>query len=151
MTHGRAARGTLATVRFDHVGILVRDLEAAKAFARDVLGLGPPVREFEAPEHGLRGAFFALGTGQLEVLALEAPGERLVGDEQARIDHVAVRVADLDSEQRRLAREGVRFQGPATPEPVDAPVSMRGVRHLWTQPATSAGFMIQLIEDADAG
>ncbi len=134
-------------MRFDHVGILVHDLEAAKAFARDVLGLGPPVREVDAPEHGLRGAFFALGTGQLEVLTLERPGERLPAGEQARIDHVAVRVDDLEEEQRRLAGHGVRFQGPGTPEPLRAPLVMRGVRHLWTQPATSAGFMVQLIEE----
>ena len=32
-------------MRFDHGGVLVGDLEAAKAFARDVLGLGEPERE----------------------------------------------------------------------------------------------------------
>ena len=39
-------------MRFDHVGILVDDLETAVAFARDVLHLGEP-DEIRADEHGL--------------------------------------------------------------------------------------------------
>ena len=68
---------------FDHVGVLVADLEQAKAFARDVLGLGDPAAEFEAPEHGLAGAFFGLGTGRLELFTLETGGDRLPAGRQA--------------------------------------------------------------------
>jgi catechol 2,3-dioxygenase-like lactoylglutathione lyase family enzyme len=136
-------------MRFDHVGILVRDLDAVKAFASDVLGLGAPLREFDSPEMGLRGAFFELGGAQLEVFNLDEPGERLPEGVPARVDHFAVRVGDLDAEQRRLAAEGVGFQGPASPAPVDAPVDIRGVRNLWSRPATSAGVIVQLIEDPD--
>ena len=133
---------------FDHVGVLVADLVMAKAFARDVLALGDPANAFEAPEHGLSGAFYALGSGgRLEVLHLDEPGDRLKPGEPARIDHVAVLVDDLDAEMARLAAEGVTFQGPQKPDPIDAPVELRGRRHLWTQPATSL-FMLQLIERA---
>jgi catechol 2,3-dioxygenase-like lactoylglutathione lyase family enzyme len=134
---------------FDHVGVLVADLEQAKAFARDVLGLGDPAAEFEAPEHGLAGAFFGLGTGRLELFTLETAGDRLPPGRQAAVDHVAVRVKDLDAEQDRLAERGVTFTGPATPEPVDAPIELRGSRHLWTAPETSGGYMLQIIEDPD--
>ena len=130
-------------MRFDHVGVLVGDLEAAKTFARDVLGLGEPEREFEAPEHGLAGAFFALGTGELEVFTL---AEGRAPDGPATIDHVAVRVDDLDVERPRLEAEGVRFTGPAQPDTAPEPVELRGVRHLWTDPATSGGYRLQLIE-----
>jgi len=44
----------------------------------------------------------------------------------------------------------VRFSGPATPDPVDAPIEVRGSRHLWTVPETSGGYMLQLIEPPDA-
>ena len=47
-------------MRFDHIGVLVADLDAGRAFARDVLGLGEPVAEFRAEEFGLSGAFFGL-------------------------------------------------------------------------------------------
>ncbi len=64
-------------MRFDHVGVLVIDLDAAVGFARDVLGLREAESRFEAPEHGLSGAFFAVGAGRLELLHFEEPGERL--------------------------------------------------------------------------
>ena len=134
-------------MRFDHLGVLVADLWAAKAFARDVLGLGDPEREFEAPEHGLAGAFFAIGDGELEVFTLENAGDGRLPDGQfASIDHVAVRVDDLDTERERLGTQGVRFTGPALPDEVEEPVELRGVRHLWTDPQSSGGFRLQLIE-----
>jgi catechol 2,3-dioxygenase-like lactoylglutathione lyase family enzyme len=126
-------------MRFDHVGVLVGDLDAAKTFATEVLGLGEPAREFEAPEHGLAGAFFGLGDGELELFTLEHP--RPPG-----LDHIAVRVDDLDAEQERLEAKGVRFTGVALPDTVDAPVDLRGGRHLWTDPETSGGYRLQLIE-----
>jgi catechol 2,3-dioxygenase-like lactoylglutathione lyase family enzyme len=136
-------------MRFDHVGVLVGDLEQAKAFARDVLGLGEPVAEFEAPEHGLAGAFFDLQNGRLELFTLETGGDRLPEGRLAAIDHVAVKVKDLDAEQERLSAEGVTFTGPATPGEVSKPIELRGSRHLWTSPPTSGGYMLQIIEDPD--
>jgi lactoylglutathione lyase len=126
-------------MRFDHVGVLVEDLENAKTFARDVLGLGDPAREFEAPDHGLAGAFFALGEGELEVFTLSQP--RAFG-----VDHIAVTVDDIDAEYERLSAQGVRFTGPMLPDEVDAPVELRGARHLWTAPETSGGYRLQLIQ-----
>jgi catechol 2,3-dioxygenase-like lactoylglutathione lyase family enzyme len=134
---------------FDHVGVLVGDLEQAKAFARDVLGLGEPAAEFTAPEHGLAGAFFGLGTGRLELFTLEEPGDRLTAGQLAAIDHVAVKVPDLDAERERLAAEGVTFTGPSTPDEVSEPIDLRGSRHLWTAPQSSGGYRLQIIEAPD--
>jgi catechol 2,3-dioxygenase-like lactoylglutathione lyase family enzyme len=133
-------------MRFDHVGILVEDLEAAKAFARDVLGLGEPARVFDSDEQGLHAAFFPLGDGVLEVFTL-ASGR--APDGPATIDHVAVRVDDLDAERDRLAAHGVRFTAVSDPAHIETPVELRGKRHLWTDPATSGGYRVQLIEGSD--
>jgi methylmalonyl-CoA/ethylmalonyl-CoA epimerase len=134
-------------MRIDHVGVLVEDLEAAKAFARDVLGLGDPTTEFEAPEHGLAGAFFGMGDARLEVFTLEGAGEdRLPAGAPARVDHIAVQVDDIDAERERLDAQGVRFTGPGGPGHVGAPIELRGSRHLWTDPATSGGYRLQLIQ-----
>jgi catechol 2,3-dioxygenase-like lactoylglutathione lyase family enzyme len=133
------------SMRFDHVGVLVNDLEQATAFARDLLGLGSPVASFEAPEHGLAGAFFDLAGGRLELFTLEEPGDRLPDGAVARIDHLAVLVGDLDTEVDRLREHGVRFTGPAKPDHVDSAIELRGKRHLWTDPSSSGGYMLQLI------
>src|SRR3954469_15641780 len=135
-------------MRFDHIGVLVADLDAARTFARDVLGLGEPVSEFRAEEYGLSGAFFGLGGGRLEMLRFDEPGDRLPPGQTTRIDHIAVEVKDLDAEAERLGARGVEFQGPLDPTPISVPVELRGRRHLWTRPETSGGFMLQLIEAA---
>jgi catechol 2,3-dioxygenase-like lactoylglutathione lyase family enzyme len=138
-------------MRFDHIGVLVADLDAAATFARDVLGLGERVGDFRAEEYGLSGIFFGLGAGRLEMLRFDEPGDRLPPPETARIDHIAVEVDDLDAEAERLAGHGVEFQGPLDPTPIDTPVDLRGRRHLWTRPETCGGFMMQLIEAAPDG
>lgn len=130
-------------MRFDHVGILVDDLDAAIAFARDVLQLGEP-DAFRTDEYGLSAAFFPLGAGRLELLRFDQPGARLPEGEPARIDHFAVEVDDLEGEASRLGGHGVRFTGPLSPEEADGPVEVRGRRHLWTMPETSSGFRLQL-------
>jgi catechol 2,3-dioxygenase-like lactoylglutathione lyase family enzyme len=132
-------------MRFNHVGILVDDLEAACRFARDVLELGEP-EEVRVDELGMSAAFFSIGTGRLEFLRFDEPGDRLPAGERVRIDHVAVEVDDLEADAERLSANGVRFQGPVGGEEVQAPVEMRGRRHLWTVPETAGGFMLQLIE-----
>jgi catechol 2,3-dioxygenase-like lactoylglutathione lyase family enzyme len=48
----------LPAMRFEHVGILVDDIDAAVAFARDVLGLGEP-----DAGHGPRGSGVRETTG----------------------------------------------------------------------------------------
>lgn len=134
-------------MQIDHVGVLVGDLAGAKAFARDVLGLGEPATEFEAPEHGLAGAFFGMGEARLELFTISPPGDRTLPEgAPAVLDHIAVRVDDLDAEQERLGAMGVRFTGPTTSEPLDASIELRGSRHLWTDPATSGGYRLQLVQ-----
>jgi catechol 2,3-dioxygenase-like lactoylglutathione lyase family enzyme len=133
-------------MRFDHVGVVVANLEGACAFARDVLGLGDPASAVRVDDFGLTAAFFALGVGRLELVRFDEAGERLPAGQPARLDHVAVEVDDLDATAARLRGQGVRFQEPVRPVEVAEPVVMRGRRHLWTVPETSGGFMVQLTE-----
>lgn len=132
-------------MRFDHVGVLVEDLEVACAFARDVLGLGEPT-EVRVDEYGLSAAFFPLGAGRLELLRFDEPGDRRPG-----LDHFAVEVDDLDATAEQLRRHGVTFTGPLGPEEVHDRVDMRGRWHLWTTPVTSQGFRLQLTERESGG
>jgi catechol 2,3-dioxygenase-like lactoylglutathione lyase family enzyme len=130
----------------DHIGVLVRDYEGSVQLAQDVLGFGEPVASFEAPEHqGLAGTFFQLGDAKVELFKLDEtfPG-RLPDGAPSVLDHIAVTTDDLDAEQERLAAKGVRFTGPATTDEITEPIELRGKRHLWTDPATSGGYRIQI-------
>jgi catechol 2,3-dioxygenase-like lactoylglutathione lyase family enzyme len=132
---------------FDHVGYLVRDLEAAIAESQEVLGL-PLARTIELPQFAITGAFFGEGSGPLEIFTIaneELLGPRLDGAER-RIDHVAFRVSDLDALAATLRAAGARFSGPDRVGELSEPLVLGGARQLWTLPESTAGLAVQLIE-----
>ena len=120
----------------DHVGYLVRDLDAAvdrmtRGFATEV------TREVDRPQWTLFGYY----VGQLEIFTFTDPqllDERL-GDEEERLDHVAWRVDDIEAAMARF--DGARWSGPDLRETVTEPFLLGDTRHIWT-----AG--LQLIEHA---
>lgn len=132
---------------FDHVGFLVRDFEAALADAQAIYGL-PLARTVELPQYGITAAFLGEGTGTLEVFTIADPellDPRLGGDTR-RIDHLAVRVEDLDTLAATLRAGGARFSGPDRRGELSEPLELGGARHLWTLPESAAGLGLQLTE-----
>jgi len=90
-----------------HAGVLVADLDAAVAFYRDVLGLE---RLPERPDLGYPGAWFAVGSQQLHLLALPNPDPVTGRPSHAGRDrHVAVTVTDLDTLMERLEAASVGY------------------------------------------
>jgi catechol 2,3-dioxygenase-like lactoylglutathione lyase family enzyme len=132
---------------FDHVGYLVRDLDAAVAAAQRAFAL-PLVRTLELPQYGIVAAFLGEGPGALEIFTIDDADlrePRLDGADQ-RIDHLAFRVADLDAMTASLHAGGARFSGPDRRGEVPGPLELGGRRHLWTLPESSAGLAVQLIQ-----
>lgn len=130
--------------RIEHVGIVVSDLAAAKAFLGDVLKLDLE-REAELAHRSVKFAFYRCGPIQVEVIeptTQEVRDTRLGTDgARARIEHIAIVVDDLTAEVSRLASNGVR----CTPSEPPFIVST-GRRYVMTEPETSGGVMYQLIE-----
>ena len=122
----------------DHVGYLVRDLERATAdatrrFATDV------TRTVDRPQWSLFGYY----VGQIEVFTFTDPqllDERL-GDVDARLDHVAWAVEDIEAAMARF--EGARWSGPDLREAAAEPFDLGGALHAWT---VVDGLGLQLIE-----
>ena len=132
---------------FDHVGFLVRDLDAAVARAQRSFSL-PVARTLELPQYGISAAFLGAGRGTLEIFTLEDPelrDPRLAGAEQ-RIDHMAFRVAELDGAGRDAARRRRALQRARSRGEVPGPLELGGMRHIWTLPESTAGLALQLIE-----
>ncbi len=132
---------------FDHVGLLVRDLETAIDQAQEALSLAY-ARPLELPQYSISGVFLGEGRGTLEVFTLGDPElleSRLAGADR-RLDHVAFRVEDLDGPAAILRAAGARFCSPDQRESGDDPIELGGTRHLWTLPQTTAGLALQLIE-----
>jgi methylmalonyl-CoA/ethylmalonyl-CoA epimerase len=137
-----------------HVGIIVADLDAALAFATGLLGLEVEKRvtlEAESTEI----AFLHCGDVLLELIEISDPEVRSrrarVPGAKAEIEHVALAVDDLDSVVAELAAEGLSFTaGAGKVEATTEPLEVAGTRSLFTSRRTSAGILVQLIEDAAA-
>src|SRR5262245_55615232 len=95
----------------DHIGIAVKDVEAALAFYRDALGL-----EIEAPEdvvtQRVRARHIPVGGPKLELLEATAPDSAIAKYIEKRgpgIHHITLRVDDIRAALDQLKARGVRL------------------------------------------
>ncbi|HEY3470793.1 MAG TPA: VOC family protein [Amycolatopsis sp.] len=136
-----------AVPRLDHVGVLVRDLDAVADQWRDRFGLSV-ASAFEAPSLDLRARFLTVGTSTIELFTIDEPValERALGRAPARIDHIALRfgsaLGDLDL-------TGCTIRGPGRPDRIEEPFLIAGAEHVWTEPP-GIDVLLQLITPAAA-
>jgi methylmalonyl-CoA epimerase len=95
----------------DHVGIAVRDLEAALAFYRDALGLeiDPPV---QIDSEKVRASFVPVGEARLELLEPTAPDSTIAKFVDRRgpgLHHITLRVENIGAALAHLAARGARL------------------------------------------
>jgi methylmalonyl-CoA/ethylmalonyl-CoA epimerase len=125
----------------DHVGIVVDDLDQAKRFCSDVLGLELK-SEHHSPATSATAVFFGFGSVDLELLEIADPQmrrQRMAGERQARIEHLGVAVDDLDRAIAQLRSQGVRT---STAEPYAG----AGWRYYFTDPDTTDGVVYQFFQ-----
>jgi len=128
--------------RVHHVGVVVASLERTGAFVRDVMGLDLALEPPPLPD-GVMTAFYSPDGARVELIEIpdaQAPAKRL-GDNDARVEHIALEVDDVHAWMDRLRAQGVRFT-------TDEPVRVRENEAVWTLPETSAGIVWQLFSRA---
>jgi catechol 2,3-dioxygenase-like lactoylglutathione lyase family enzyme len=106
-----SAQPLLSVKTIDHITLVVRELEAASRFYRDVLGMQP----VERPAFSFPGAWFQAGDTQIHMnIAGDQAGEpgiRVVGAKNApRAFHFAFEVDDCDAAAEKLAQHGVAIE-----------------------------------------
>ncbi len=95
--------------RIAHVGIAVKDLEAAVALYRDALGF-PFAGTEEVPEQKVKVAMFPVGESRVELLAATSPDSpiaRHIEKKGEGVQHVAFAVDDLEQALAALKAKGV--------------------------------------------
>jgi methylmalonyl-CoA/ethylmalonyl-CoA epimerase len=124
--------------RLNHVGVVVTDIEEAKRFLAEVLGL-ELVLEREVPARQRSTAYFAAGNVEIELIEDHDPEAkaRTLGGATAIIEHISFDVDDVAETAKTLASRGVRLRG-------DEIVRVGTRDNAWTDPSTSGGVMYQL-------
>jgi methylmalonyl-CoA epimerase len=140
----------------DHVGIAVKDLGAALAFYRDVLGLEIEAPEEVASQHvrahfvpvgdpdrgaGVRGVSLEL----LEATSPESPIAKYVEKRGPGLHHLTLRVDDIHAAVAQLKARGARLID-EQPRP-----GAEGSTIAFVHPAASHGVLIELKQAAPAG
>ena len=96
--------------KFDHIGIVVEDLEKATDELARFFKLEYEERmDIEAA--GIRIAFYPLGTGQMEIIEFQKPMEDvdpLVLKPRAGVQHVAFQVEDFEGALKELTDKGLK-------------------------------------------
>ena len=95
-------------IRIEHLGIAVKDLDAAEAVYTRLLGVAPYKREAVERE-GVITSFFLVGTNKIELLESTRPDGPIAKAIEKRgegIHHVAFEVDDIRVEMARLKAEG---------------------------------------------
>jgi catechol 2,3-dioxygenase-like lactoylglutathione lyase family enzyme len=111
----------------DHVGYLVRDLDAGLELVKTLTG-GDVDREVDRPQWSLYGYY----VGQIEVFTFrdaDLLDERL-GDAAATLDHIAYAVEDIRAAMAALP--GARWSGPDLREEATEPFDLTTAQHIWT-------------------
>ena len=124
----------------DHVGIAVKDLQAALAFYRDALGL-----EVEAPEEvasqKVRAHFLPVGQSSLELLEATSPDSAIAKYIDKRgpgLHHITLRVDDISAALAQLKARGARLVD-EQPRP-----GAEGALVAFVHPSSAHGVLVEL-------
>lgn len=126
--------------RIAHIGVAVRDLDAALAFYRDVLGLTPHPRE---AADGATIVSLPFGESAIELLSSQDPASPVARYLERRgpgIHHICYRVPDLDAALAACRAHGYRL--------IDAvPRTGAGGRRIaFLHPNSTSGILLELTD-----
>ena len=129
--------------RVDHVGIAVKDLAASLRFYEDILGLKQSRETEVVDEQKVTVAFLPCGDCELELLESTSPDgpiARFIEKNGQGIQHVALRVDDIDAALEELKAKDVRL--------IDQPprYGAGGARIAFLHPKTTGGVLLELCE-----
>lgn len=99
------------TLRVDHIGIAVKDLEQAKKFYTEVLGM-TAMGEEVVEQQKVKVCFIPCGDSEVELLESTSPDgpiAKFIEKNGEGIQHLAIRVDDIKATLEDLKAKGVRL------------------------------------------
>src|SRR5262245_49405159 len=132
--------------KIDHLGIAVRDLEAAVTRYVALTG-APPQHVEEIPAQHVKVAMFQIGDARVELLSATAPESVIAKFLERRgegMHHVCFKVHCLEETLARLRQEDMEIL------PGAGGVGAEGSRIAFLHPRSAAGVLIELVEKSAA-
>lgn len=130
--------------RIDHVAIVVRQLDDALAFYRDMLGIAPS-RVIDFPREGVKIAFLPLGGpngSEIELLEPTNPDggvARFLASRGGGLHHICLEVADIDQALTDLRASGAMLLD-------EKPRPTAEGRGIFLHPKGSQGVLVELVQ-----
>ena len=130
--------------RIDHVAVVVRDLESALQFYRDLLGIQPS-RILDFPREGVRIAFLPLGGADgseielLEPINPEGSVARFLQQRGGGLHHICLEVPDIDQTLAELRDAGARVLD-------ESPRPTAEGRGIFLHPKGTGGVLLELVQ-----
>jgi len=131
-----------AVKKLDHLGIVVADLDAARAFYEKALGITCTHVE-DLPERGLRVAFLPVGDTRIELITPLHPQSevsKFLETRGAGLHHICFETSDVNAASADLKAQSVKLTQDA-PRP--------GAHHTmvtFVHPKSSGGVLVELAE-----
>lgn len=134
------------TLKVDHIGIAVKDLDQAKKFYSEMLGM-EIMGEEVVEEQKVRVCFIPCGDSEIELLESTSPEGPIAkfieknGDKEG-IQHIAVRVDSVETAIAELKEKGVRM--------IDEKprYGAGGAKIAFVHPKATGGILLELSERA---
>ena len=130
--------------RIDHVAVVVRDLDAALHFYRDLLGIMPS-RVLDFPQEGVRIAFLPLGGANgseielLEPMNPEGSVARFLEQRGGGLHHICLEVPDIDRALEELRAAGAQVLD-------ETPRRTAEGRGIFLHPKGTGGVLLELVQ-----
>ncbi len=126
----------------DHIGIAVKDIESALSFYRDALGL--KLEEIEVvEEQKVKVAFLPISEGEFELLETteeDGPVAKFIEKNGEGIQHIALRVENLEECLAELKSKGVRLIDEKPRK------GAGGAKIAFLHPKSTGGILLELCE-----
>ena len=129
-------------LKIDHLGVAVNSIDQGKNFWADALGLSFEGAE-TVEEQKVTTAFFPVGESEVELLESTAPDgpiARYIEKKGEGIQHIALRVENIDDALEELKAKGVRLID-QTPRK-----GAGGARIAFLHPKSTGGVLVELCE-----
>lgn len=129
--------------KIEHIGIAVKDLDAAEALYSKLLNTTPYKREVIESE-GVTTSFFAAGPNKIELLHAthsDSPVAKFIEKRGEGIHHIAFAVNDIQAEIDRLINEGFSLIHETAKDGAD------GKHIAFLHPKSSGGVLVELCAD----